>query len=182
MNSFLIGENLVNHSWQKAYDQFIISGDNQPKIDNLSLFGNKNKIKNFFHQLNPSRIDFFVSSYNSWLWNKATSEYLKTNKKSRKYNFDLLGELYLIGDTSQELKSIMSAPGFKIDTKDFSISKKTCSRNIITHTKIFVLSSGPDEINEGKEKIKISFFLPAGSYATMLVRQLFWQLKNYQSQ
>ena len=181
MNSYLIGENLVKHNWRKAYDQFIISGDKRPKIDNLSLFGNKNKIINFFHNLNTSRINFFVSSYNSWLWNKATSEYLKTNKKSKVCNFSSLGDLYLTGDTDQELKNIMSSPGYKINTKDFSINQKTCSRNIVTSTKIFLLYGGQDELNQGKEKIKISFFLPAGSYATMLVRQLFWQLNDNKS-
>jgi tRNA pseudouridine13 synthase len=50
---------------------------------------------------------------------------------------------------------------------------KPYSRPGLTHPAKFELSGPkPDELHKGKQKLELSFELPPGSYATMLVRRL----------
>ena len=179
LNTHMIGENMVEGNWEEAYRQLIASGNLDKNAKKLEEIGIIDNIKNFFRQINPTKVRFFISSYNSWLWNKGLNDYIKKQRGSKKNNFSLLGELFLLSNYNSELKNIFTSPGYRINMDNFLVSNKNCSRSIIVNTKMFILSTASDEIYQGKEKINISFFLPAGSYATMFVSQMFWQLNNY---
>jgi tRNA pseudouridine13 synthase len=59
---------------------------------------------------------------------------------------------------------------FKIESCP-RLASKGIMRNILLPADIqFVVS--PDELNEGRAKVKMSFFLPKGGYATTILREI----------
>ena len=146
-------------------------------------------------KLSPRLLKMYVHAYQSYLWNETLAEYLRSfNGKEVAYSlgkfvfvdekFDL--EVPLIGfDTSfndnkieKIVLSLMEKEG--IDFSDFIIkqipelSREGELRNAFTDIKDFKLGSVEnDDLNIGKKKVKVSFTLGKGSYATMVIRKLF---------
>ena len=137
----------------------------------------------------------YVHAYQSFLWNKIASEYMKKFKhKKIKY---VLGELTvptekveninipLIGYETKipnEIAFIANDIMTKEDVKkeDFEIKEipemvsKGADRNLLMPLEELELGTlEKDELNTGKRKCKVSFRLPKGSYATMAIRCLF---------
>jgi tRNA pseudouridine13 synthase len=146
-------------------------------------------------KLSPRLVLMYVHAYQSYLWNETLAEYLRSfNGKEVAYSlgkfvfvdekFDL--EVPLIGfDTSfsdskieKIVLFIMEKEG--IDFSDFVIkqipelSREGELRNVFVDVKDFKLGSvEDDDLNVGKKKVKVSFTLRKGSYATIVLRKLF---------
>lgn len=121
----------------------------------------------------------YIHSFQSELFNKMLDEIIK-DKKDKKNNKKKNEKLPLIGFTTKEtekIKSILKKEG--ITLKDFinkSIPELTVEGMMrdsyckIENLKIFPLEK--DEINKGRYKIKVSFFLKKGSYATEAIKHI----------
>jgi tRNA pseudouridine13 synthase len=120
----------------------------------------------------------FVHAYQSLLWNKTVEEYLKTNKNNRE-TIPLIGFTDLDEDELKPiLENIMKEEG--ITNRDFIIREIPHISLEGTERKLYMnienLEIGEfldDELNKGKKKVKIKFFLEKGSYATMAIKHLF---------
>jgi tRNA pseudouridine13 synthase len=144
----------------------------------------------------PSRLlRMYVNAYQSYLWNETLAKYLDTFKSVEvdyslgKFVFvseklDL--KVPLIGfdtefndDKIKEIvNSLMEKEGISFD--DFVIkqipelSREGELRNAFIDLKEFKFGYvEEDDLNIGKKKVKVSFILGKGSYATMVVRKLF---------
>ncbi|MBW2992591.1 tRNA pseudouridine(13) synthase TruD [Candidatus Woesearchaeota archaeon] len=115
-------------------------------------------------------LKIYVHAYQSYLWNKIALQ------------IDEDCEIPIIGfDTEvkdEKIEKIMKEEG--INYRDFIIkeipelSSEGGKRELFVKPKDFeILEKGEDELNKGKKKIKLKFFLPKGSYATEAIRQLF---------
>ncbi len=143
----------------------------------------------------------YVNAYQSYLWNETLTEYLRkagtvlteitysqgklvfVNEAEKFLDF----EIPLIGFASKELEqgsvaeiitSIMKRE--KVDYSDFIIKQIPAltlegeMRKIVVKVDDLKINSAePDELNQGKQKIKFCFSLPKGSYATMVVKNMF---------
>lgn len=133
---------------------------------------------------------FYISSYQSYLWNKTLSEILKKQKEISEIDY-AVGKLIL---TKNKMKDFQ-IPILNFDTPEDKIIDKilkeeNVSRNDFIIKEIPELINGgvqreaflniekikykwdKDELNKGKLKLLVEFFLPKGSYATMLIKKL----------
>mgnify|MGYP001163227404 CR=1 FL=1 len=136
-------------------------------------------------------VKIYIHAFQSYLWNKYASEYVRKYGKNIKNSDYSLGKLYfgdienkkipLVGfgtDIDEEMKILLKEEG--ISQRDFLIksipelSSEGDERDLIVkaeNVKIEKLAN--DDLNKGKKKVVISFNLPKGSYATMFIKSLF---------
>ncbi len=159
----LIGKAIVEEKWDEAFKILKTSGNEIPE-------GKTGK--DAFLALNPSRVGFYISAYNSYLWNNAVSNYIKQQGHSKATDFPGIGELYL--PVSMEISlpiGGLAADGYRFDRETFEITERRVSRNVFSSTAIYADSLAEDELYNNKYRVTLSFFLHTGSYATMIVKQ-----------
>jgi len=144
----------------------------------------------------PRLLRMYVNAYQSYLWNEILARYLREKKQVLKIVNYSLGE-YIFAENKTDLtipllgfdEDLISAElqdiveklleEENLDFSDFIIkqipelSMEGELRPAYLEIKDLALSEMmDDELNPGKKKILIKFFLPKGSYATMVMRRL----------
>ncbi len=133
---------------------------------------------------------FYISSYQSYLWNKTLKELLKKEKNIGKYNSKFEELIF----TKDKVKNFQ-IPIVNFDIEEDKIIDKIMKDENITKQD-FIIKEIPelitesvnraafievkdieckwlkDELNKSKLKLELKFFLSKGSYATMLVKKL----------
>jgi tRNA pseudouridine13 synthase len=131
-------------------------------------------------QADKKIVKFYINAYQSYLWNKAVSllfsgkrikyslgELNVPDKKPKQSSFPIIG----FGTDENKVKEILEEE--KISTRDFVIkqmpelSSEGTEREVVVEVKDLKIE------DLGSKTIKFSFSLPKGSYATMLVKELF---------
>ena len=141
----------------------------------------------------------YINAYQSYLWNKNVEKILN-NSSIMKIDYSLGSFVFveemsdlkvpLIGFCSEELedktareviKGIMTQE--KIRYRDFIIkqipelSLEGELRDVFVKVNDLIIGKPEeDELNKGMRKVKVSFSLPKGSYATIVVRRLLGKL------
>jgi len=174
-NTHLIGKAIVKNNWKQAYEQLKITNNITQNV--RSKTKNISDFKEVFSAINPQKVSFFVSAYNSFLWNAQASLVVKKSTKSRNYLFENVGKLYLPTDYLFQCPHIYEAGGYELITENLLVKSKLNKRNLLVATNMYAHDLEPDEIHKNKKKITLSFYLQTGSYATMIVKQLFLKLK-----
>jgi len=177
-NTHLIGKAIIKDDWEQAYIEFQKSKNILPE-SNLpdKKTKNKNQYKNFFKSIDQKKLMFFISSYNSFLINAKMSSVLQKSTKGKEYKFKNIGSLFLPKNIIFQSLNICSINGYAL-SKNYKIYNKTISNNLTVTTTIFPLEINKDKFHKNKYRLTISFFLPTGSYATMIVKQIFIKLLN----
>jgi len=136
-------------------------------------------------------VKIYIHAYQSYLWNKYVSEYVKKYGRNIQSLDCSLGKLYfgdveskkipLIGfgtELDDEMEILLKEEG--ISQRDFLIrsipelSSEGAERDLVVEAEnVKIGKLIDDDLNKGKKKIVISFDLPKGSYATMFIRSLF---------
>jgi tRNA pseudouridine13 synthase len=175
-NTHLIGKAIIENDWRKAYEYMKSSNNITPEI----IVKNKDAadFSGVFKLMNPKKLSFFVSAYNSFLWNKHASLVIDKNTKSKEYLFENVGMLNLPLASSFQCPHICAAEGYEFLTEKFIARSKEYKRNLIIGTTVYGNNLEIDELHKGKKKIIVSFFLPTGCYATMIIKQLFLSVEN----
>lgn len=175
-NTHMIGKAIVGNNWKQAYEQLKITNNitqgAELKAKDISDY------KKVFDVMNPKKVSFFVSAYNSFLWNSQTSLLIEKNTKSKKFIFKNVGKLYLPTNTVFQCPHICEAGGFELIPENFLVKPKPNKRNLLVATNMYAHDLESDDLHKSKMKITLSFYLPTGSYATMIIKQLFINLKN----
>ena len=139
----------------------------------------------------PKRLlKMFTHSYQSYLWNKLLSNYIKNSYGEKYFIETKIGKFYMIKDKKEieELKDI-KFPLLGYDIKDKNIYKEILSEEGINYEELksedkpslTLLSTERNILSEIKNleyNIKdnfmiISFILDKGSFATMYIKHLF---------
>jgi len=151
------------------------------------------KVKSI-NEINKKILRFYIHSFQSYLFNLAVSNYISKYKNSEKLKYSL-GELFFL-NKYEKIKFPLASFDAKFSKKDriyLKLLKKedvklddfiirqfpylieeTVYRDVFVKIKDFkILNYEKDELNPEKFKEKISFFLPKGSYATMVIKQMF---------
>lgn len=171
-NTHLIGKALVDMDYETAKEEYIRSTNEIPALgsENIATIGGKE----FFEALPQNFLSFIISSYNSFLWNKCASKEIAETAKCEGVCFPNVGELNIPIKRSFVSESSCVCDGYKI-ADGLEISNKKADRPLVTSTSMYVNTVEPDELNPGRKKIELAFFLPTGSYATMAIKQLMIQ-------
>ncbi len=175
-NTHLIGKAIAKNDWKQAYSELMISNNLSDKIK--TKIKKNSDFKKVFESMNAKKVSFFVSAYNSFLWNTQASLEVKKHTKSKKILFKNVGELYLPTSSVFQCPHSYEAGGYELIKEDFSVEPMQNKRNLLVATKMYVHDLEDDELHVSKKKITLSFYLQTGSYATMVIKQLFINLIN----
>ena len=159
----LIGKSICEGDWGKAFEYLRESGNKIPE-------GKTGKAA--FEALNPGQVGFFVSSYNSYLWNTAVSKHIKESFKSKEYEFPNLGKLYLPITTESTPSSSFMTNGYRFNKETFAVEREEKTRDMILPTVVYAKDIEDDEIFVGKKRILLTYFIFTGCYATMVAKQI----------
>lgn len=173
-NTHLIGKAIIGNNWRKAYSEFTKSGNLDLvniNLDSASLDNDSFK-KLMTEAINPQKICFFISSYNSYLWNKKASETIKKYGGTVCLDSNITGKLTTFKENCFACPNSLSVAAYEYDKESQSVKKKIKTRSLIVNTTIIPSKIFTDELNKNRSKIILSFFLPIGSYATMAIKQL----------
>lgn len=186
-NNAEIGKLIVKKEYKKAAG--LIRDKNDKNAEDNENSQNNNPIE-FLRKLPLKLRRIYIHAYQSLLWNQAAEKYLKINpeiffknKRNNNIKIHIVGfgtEIEEIKDA--ELKKIIKniLEKEKLSPRDFIIksipelSSEGTERDLFLEVKDFrVLKQEKDELNKGKKKIIVSFSLPKGSYATVVIDYLF---------
>ncbi len=153
-------------------------------------------------RLLPMRLlRMYINAFQSSLWNKTMAEYLKSQSSSGKSVPFSQGELFFMEEPGQWKELKIPLVGFgEIATEDPAITeiiKRLLQEEAIT-MRDFIIKQIPeitvegelrsavvevkeilvddiedDELNPGMKKVRVTFTLPKGSYATMAIKRTF---------
>ncbi|MEK6809865.1 MAG: tRNA pseudouridine(13) synthase TruD [Nanoarchaeota archaeon] len=146
------------------------------------------------------QLRMYVNAYQSYLWNKTVARYLEKNGEVLKKISYSGGELVFISDAGKFKELKIPLIGFSHETvgdaeiqgiidalmdeehlsyADFIIKQipeltlEGELRNTFIEVKDCKIGKKEkDELNPGRKKVKVSFALPKGSYATMLIKRI----------
>jgi tRNA pseudouridine13 synthase len=144
------------------------------KILGISVSGNN--FVGAVSKVGKKMLSFYVHAYQSFIWNSAVELYLKENPY-----FDPVKKISIIGFGSDiDVFSEKILEKENISKRDFIIreipdlSSEGTERfvwSLAENLKIGIIED--DDLNLGKKKVKIEFFLSKGSYATEFIKQNF---------
>ncbi|MBN2454488.1 tRNA pseudouridine(13) synthase TruD, partial [Candidatus Woesearchaeota archaeon] len=168
-NNAEVGKLLLKKDFRKAAE--LISG--YPEIAS-HLEGQKNDYVGALKELPKKTLMLYVHSYQSLLWNRMAEKL-----SGREIMLPLIGFGTEINDESiaKMAEEVLKEEG--ITQRDFIIrqlpvSAEGSERSLSAAAKDFKASeAGEDELNKGMSKIILSFSLQKGSYATIVVKNLF---------
>ena len=155
-------------SWQNVdLGRSLVKRDFKDVCKRLELDVHRNDYVNAMRAFGLKKLKFFIHAYQSHLWNEVVKGIEKKGKLSI-FGFLTKDERYT---------GILKKEG--ITRKDFIIkqvpelSSEGSERDILMQVKGFkTLKFGDDELNKGKKKQVVKFFLPKGCYATVVVESL----------
>jgi tRNA pseudouridine13 synthase len=155
-----------------------------------------------FERLDPDLRILFVSAYQSWIWNRTLAGLLKklpdtceVAYAAGKHVFwtrlseadhDRLAELSiplmtptspLEGEVGELARAILAEEG--VEQRQFRLKKLDGTffgkgfREALVAPSALSSEEGEDELNRGRRKLTLSFELPKGSYATVVLKRLF---------
>ena len=126
----------------------------------------------------PKKIlKLYVHAYQSHLWNRAAEEISKKTKDN--INIPLIGFGTEFEDKETEKMYDRIIKEEKITPRDFinrkmpELSEEGTERDLYVKAENLEIGSlEDDEMNPGKKKVTLKFFLPPGAYATNVVKNL----------
>ncbi len=176
-NNVLVGKLLLQKKFKEICE--ILNLDKKNPIGSLN-------------NINKKLLRLYLHSYQSYIFNKAVAFYLKNKYKNYETVTYSLGELIFVNkfenkkfplisfDTklNKIYSEILNEEEIKLEQfliRQFPyLIDETHYREIFAKVKNFkILSYEKDELNPGKFKQKISFELSKGSYATILIKQMY---------
>jgi tRNA pseudouridine13 synthase len=155
-----------------------------------------------FERLDPDLKLLIVSAYQSWLWNRTLAKllaglsdrfeadyaagrhvYWRTLSAADDARLDALSipliapGVPLEGEAGEAARAVLAEE--KLEQRQFRLKKLGGTffgkgfRAARVRPEKLTAQEGPDELNRGRRKLSLSFELPKGSYATVLLKRLF---------
>src|SRR4030043_1525116 len=183
-NNAEIGKAIIKKDFKKAVDRVLdsIGKEEEKVIEHLKK--SKNDFVGALKEMAWKTLNMYIHAYQSKLWNELASKLVK-KKHSPTLNSGAM-KLPLIGFASEiqdkDVKQVVGRilQNEDVTKEDFVIRAIPDLSSAGSEGELFVdvkdLKIGEledDELNKGKKKVKISFSLGKGSYATEVIKVLF---------
>jgi tRNA pseudouridine13 synthase len=189
-NNAEIGKAIIKKDFKKAVDRIIDSIGEEEKKVIAHLEKNKNDFVGALKTMPWKTLNMYIHAYQSKLWNEAAKELLKGSPTLNSGAINIYNtknmKLPLIGfatevqdkDVKQIVERILQNEDVK--KEDFVIraipelSSAGNERDLFVEIRDLKIGQlEDDELNSGKKKVKVSFSLGKGSYATEVIKALF---------
>lgn len=169
----LIGKAIVENDWGNAY-QFLKASGNAIPAELATRSCTSEEISRYMRSLNIKRLSFFVSAYNSYLWNiQASRTFSEMNFGKELHLLQNVSEVNLpLCDNFNLSNTVCLETAFDLTGYPLRINSRAKVRAFSVSTAIHIGHVIDDEMHPYRKKLQISFFLPSGCYATMLLKQL----------
>jgi tRNA pseudouridine13 synthase len=169
-NTHLIGKYILDQNWEKAFEEYLKSGNYAEEEKEIE---SSRSPKEAILEIDQRKREFFVSAYNSYLWNKKLDSILDSiDADCQKVDFPFIGQINIpFSDTIRLINPLpVTAYEYNWEQDKKRTALKTRPSQIITA--VYLTDYRDDELFAGKKSATISFILPTGCYATMLIKQL----------
>ena len=167
-NNAAIGKAIVKREFKQAVALILATKSPGSQDIHKSMIAQPKNYLAALKTLPIKMLKLYVHAYQSVLWNELAKNTTKT--KLQIVGFDTTPDKEL-----EELlkREEITVRGFVI--KEFpELSSEGTEREVYAEASDLVMGGlEDDELNQGKKKVKLTFTLPPGSYATEFVRQLF---------
>ncbi|MBR9682281.1 MAG: tRNA pseudouridine(13) synthase TruD [Candidatus Aenigmarchaeota archaeon] len=115
----------------------------------------------------------FVNAYQSYIFNEVVQSYIEKGLKT----VPLIGFDTTLGKNDQLIKELLKREEIKLEYFILkSMPELSCTgserKTLLNVKDLKLIEIGEDEFNEGKLYAKISFALPPGSYATVILKEM----------
>lgn len=160
-----IGEAIIASDWQGADALYKQSGNAQLDFPDLDEAGQDALL---IDKVDSRKLAFFVGAYASLIWNQALSDAMKSDHLMEIFDDH---QVRIMNKTSEAIPPLIATPNHKLDN-DKKVTSGQKSRASFIRTTVFAAQPRPDNCFPGRSSIDLQFFLPAGSYATILCKQL----------
>ena len=177
-NNQLVGRAIIKKDFKKAAELILENDGNAEQEIKSRLEQNKNNYIEALRTIPLKTRKMFVHAYQSFLFNKTTKELIESGF-SENIEIPLIGFGFEIDEIKNKklnsiLKKIIKEEG--INPRDFiisqmpEISSEGATRKLFANIENFEKTKAEDdELNDGKKKITVKFFLSKGCYATVVV-------------
>lgn len=168
----VIGRHLVKNEFSKATE--LIKDENVHQY----LQEKPNDYVGALRQVPKRKLQFYVSAYQSYIWNLSITRYLNYNPGYDE-KLPVVGfNVGLEGQKGSIIKEILDEEGLKIrDFVNRAFPELSCDgyqRRIFTNVQdLNIAEFEDDELNQGYRKVRINFFLEKGNYATNVINYMF---------
>ena len=178
-NSHLIGKNLLEKKWKGVFNEYLKSQNEEEETGKIKSVAQKTgSYREAMLLVAERKRNFFISSYNSYLWNQALSRKIGKLNGGLKVKFPYIGELFFLLKDNVAFPPFFTSRSYDFNWQNNQKITKVKTRPANITAAVFLLNRGEDEIFKGREVITLSFILPTGCYATMLVKQLLLKVSN----
>lgn len=173
-NTALIGQALLADDWATAYYEYVKSGINALEVTRAeTTLAQYDSYQETMTKIVPRKLNFFISSYNSRLWNDCLTQKIAQLTDTVQVDLPHLGQISLPADYSAPLSSVLS---IEVEKKDWQTGRNyhtIKTRPVIITVPVFVIDKSDDRLHSGQyQAVTVTFYLPTGCYATMLAKQL----------
>ncbi|MBW2983851.1 tRNA pseudouridine(13) synthase TruD [Candidatus Woesearchaeota archaeon] len=179
-NNSSIGKAIIKKEFKKALDLILENERDYKAGIEEALKKSPNDYIGALRRIPKKLLLMYIHSYQSLLWNKTA---LKLKDEKENIKVPIIGFGSDIDEIKDErvksiVKEIMDEE--KLTERDFIIrelqglSPEGDKRDLFAEVrKLRVIEKSEDELNKGKKKIRISFFLKKGCYATEAIKAMF---------
>jgi tRNA pseudouridine13 synthase len=173
----LVGGALFAEQWDDAAALLAVSG--APDARRLADW--RGGAADFFGSLEPRVRDFYLAAYESSLWNDALAELVRTHcAVTAKGKICVEGLNYHFVDDRREalkvLQAVQELPYRRHDSSSGETRVRMLSRPTVVQVVADFGEPESDTFFPSRLSLPISFMLPSGCYATMVLRQIELQL------
>ena len=178
-NNLLVGRAIISRDFKEAIKLVLESNSDCNEKIKAHLQKQKNDFIGALKIMPFKTLKLYVHSYQSYLFNKTLEQYLKTINQDKNIKIPIVGFSTELNNhsTGKIIKKIMEQE--KLNERDFIIraipdlSSEGGERNAFIKVNDFeIIKSEKDELNERKVKMIVSFSLPKGCYATVMINYL----------
>ncbi|MFE2409322.1 tRNA pseudouridine(13) synthase TruD [Kitasatospora sp. NPDC059408] len=165
----LVGRAMLAGDWDTALRE--LAGLRAPESPQAAQW--RGSAEEFFRTLDPRNASFYLAAHASAGWNAALRRVVDDTCDPHTVTVELDGLEYRYAD--RPLAVLATAPELpyaKYTFTDGIPAARTSARPTVVQTTVSLSPAAPDELNPGRSRIGLGFFLPSGSYATAAVRQL----------
>jgi tRNA pseudouridine13 synthase len=172
-NNAEIGRYLVKKNFKKAIDLM------EYKAADEFLENNPGNFIGAIRTLPLKTRKIYIHAYQSHLWNRTVKEYLKKTSHYKNELIPIIGFGTEIKNDKIKEITIEMLHEEDITQRDFimpqmpELSEEGSERYLFIKPENLVINTEEDELNENKFKAIVSFKLPKGSYATIVIDFLF---------